>query len=147
MRTKLLMLLIVAVMPLTWLFACDLSKANKTEQAVTKEFYWAGLKYEVCVKLSFEADGKLTGTISSNEYFQEGETVSFAGTFTDNKIQVKFNEEPPVVGAASEWTEKPWRIEQKDGKEVLIIPFFVKNYDTMEWEDTEYIFEIVDDVT
>lgn len=38
----------------------------------------------------------------------------------------------------------PWRIEAREGKEVLIIPFYAKSYETFEWRDTEYVFEAVE---
>ena len=110
---------------------------------VEKQFYTGGLKYETTIQIIIESDGKLTGTVTSNEYGMENEaeTVSFSGTQTDGKINVKFNGEPPIVGDASEWTDKPWQIVKKDGEEMLVIIFNSKNYETDEWEETEWEFE------
>lgn len=144
MKTKLLLFLIAALMPITQLTACHSGKKSDTGIPVEKAFYLGGLKYETWVKLSIGTDGKVSGTVASNEYFVDGETVSFTGMITDGLIEVTFNGEPPVVGDNSEWTDKPWRIEEREGKEVLIIPFHAKSYETFEWEDTEYEFEAID---
>lgn len=145
MKTKLMMILIAAVMPVTLLTACNSGKKSNMEQSVQKEFYSEGLKYFTRVKMSIESDGKVTGTVASIEHGEEEFlTTSFSGTFTNGEIQVIFDSEPPVVGANSNWTDKPWRIETKEGKEVLIIPFYAKNYETNEWGDTEYEFEAVE---
>ncbi len=144
MRTKLMMFLFVAVMPIALFASCSSGKKSNAKQPAEKEFYLSGLKYETRVKMSIEPDGKVSGTVTANEYFVDGETVSFSGTFTDGKIEATFDGEPPVVGAASSWTDKPWRIEAREGKEVLIIPFYAKSYETFEWRDSEYVFEAVE---
>jgi hypothetical protein len=141
MKTKLMVFLIVAFMPITLLIACNSGKKSNAKKSVEKEFYSGGLKYETRVKMSVAADGKVTGTVKSNEYGVDGDAVSFSGTFTNGEIQVIFDGEPPVIGSNSNWTDKPWRIEVREGEEVLIIPFYAKNYETNEWEDMEYEFE------
>jgi hypothetical protein len=143
MKTKLTAFFVAATMSLMFLTGGHAHAQSGGEQIAEKEFYLGGLKYETRVKLSIKADGQVSGTVASNEYGLEGETLPFTGKLTDGKIHVIFKGEPPVVGAASDWTDKPWRIEVREGQEVLIIPFYAKNYDTMEWSDTEYEFEAV----
>ena len=61
---------------------------------------------------------------------------------------VKFTGTAPVVGSASEWTDKPWTIGQLEGKrqsmDVLHIIFNAKNYNTNKWEDSDYQFAQVE---
>lgn len=137
MRKFLLVFILIAITPITQLFACNLSK----EQPNGKVFYLAGLKYETYIKINIDANKKVSGTVKSNEHGLEGETVSFVGTLKKGKIKVKFNGKPPIVGAASEWTNKPWRIKEKEGKKLLIITFYAKNYNTSKWENMDYEFE------
>ncbi|MDI9522522.1 MAG: hypothetical protein QM237_04615, partial [Bacteroidota bacterium] len=66
MKTKLLLFLIAALMPIT-LTACHSGKKSDTGTPVEKAFYLGGLKYETWVKLSIGTDGKVSGTVASNE--------------------------------------------------------------------------------
>ncbi|MGI6342560.1 MAG: hypothetical protein ACOXZ9_06245 [Bacteroidales bacterium] len=145
MRTKLMILIASVILPLTLLTACNSGKKNNVEQFEEKAFYSGGLKYETLVKLSINSKGEVTGTVTANEYGMEGEPISFTGTLSNGEINVKFNSDPPVVGAASEWTNMPWRIEERDGKDVLIITFYAMDYETEEWGNSEYEFEEVNE--
>jgi len=109
-----------------------------------------GLKYAMVVTIySAEGENTVLGNVTSED-LESGkkETAEFTGTKDGDKITVKFKGNPPVVGAASEWTNKPWKIEKMTGKgntpETLHIIFNAKNYDTNKWKDTEYIFAAVD---
>ncbi len=144
MKTKLMLFSIAVFMPIALLIACNSGKKGNADFSVEKEFYLSGMKYETRVKMSIGEDRRVTGTVSSNEYGVDGEAVSFSGTITNGDIQVIFHGEPPVIGANSIWTDKPWRIEVREGKELLIIPFSAKNYETNEWEDMVYEFEALE---
>ncbi|MDD3739350.1 MAG: hypothetical protein PHP31_08680 [Lentimicrobiaceae bacterium] len=143
MRTKLMILIALVILPLTLITACNSGKKNNVEQFEEKAFYSGGLKYETLVRLSINSNGEVTGTVTSNEYGIEEEPVSFTGTLSNGEINVKFNSEPPIVGAASEWTNMPWRIEEREDKEVLIITFYAMDYETEEWGNSDYEFEEV----
>lgn len=110
---------------------------------IEKQFYLGGLKYEITIQIFIESDGQVSGTVTSNEYDMEAEaeTVSFSGTQTDGKINVKFNDEPPIVGDKTEWLNKPWKIIKKDGKEILVITFYDMNLVTYQWDEGEWEFE------
>ena len=42
----------------------------------------------------------------------EIEIAQFTGTESENKLTIKFKDKPPVVGAATEWTDKKWYFEK-----------------------------------
>ncbi|MEK7226353.1 MAG: hypothetical protein AAB221_11845 [Bacteroidota bacterium] len=108
-----------------------------------------GLKYATVVTIySAEGENTVLGNVTSED-LESGkkETAEFTGTKDADKITVKFKGNAPVVGAASEWTDKPWKIVKKEGKgntESLSVIFNAKNYDTNKWKDTEYLFALVD---
>jgi hypothetical protein len=119
---------------------------TKEEQ---KCFSNQGLKYETVIMISYDGDGKISGNVMSKELDSDKEEVTrFSGTAVGDKFTVKFKGTPPVIGAASEWTDKPWIIKKVEGKgtwsEMLHIVFHAKNYETNKWEDTEYLFAPVD---
>jgi hypothetical protein len=104
-----------------------------------------GLKYKTIITIVFGDKNTVTGNVTSEE-LESGkkENAAFEGTMEGIKFMVKFKGAPPVMGAASEWTDKPWTIEQLEGKgewmERLHITFNAKNYDTNKWADTDYQF-------
>jgi hypothetical protein len=118
------------------------------KEAEKKCFANEGLKYKTTVEFKM-GETDFTGTVTSEE-LESGKkvTADFTGVISGKKMIVKFKGTPPVVGAASEWTDKPWTIEKVEGKsqlkEKLHIVFNAKNYDTNKWEDTDYKFVLVD---
>lgn len=99
-----------------------------------------GLKYKTVV-IFFLGGNIVMGNVTSEELDSgKKETTEFTGKLEENRITVKFKGNPPVVGVASEWTDKPWRIETKNGKENLHITFNAKNYESNKWEETDYEF-------
>jgi hypothetical protein len=110
-------------------------------QTKNKCFSNDGLKYRTSVKFKISADNKISGTVVSDEYEDTPiEQASFTGTKIGNTFKVKFNGKPPVVGAASEWTNKLWTIRKINSVETLVIIFNAKNYDTNKWSNTNYEF-------
>lgn len=108
-----------------------------------------GLTYKTFITLVFDGlKNEVSGNVTSEE-LETGkkETTQFEGTSDGVKFTIKFKGNPPVVGAASEWTDKPWTIEQLPAKgeftEKLHIIFNAKNYDTNKWENTDYQFNQV----
>src|SRR6185295_6160623 len=111
----------------------------------TKCFVNEGLKYKTTVTLGFN-DNEVLGIVSSEE-IESGKkrSTGFKGTRKSNEFTVEFIErKPPVIGDASEWTNKPWTLKTESAKETLHIIFNAKNYDTNKWEDTDYQFDQVD---
>lgn len=105
----------------------------------TKCYSNEGLKYETVITVAFNGN-TVSGNVMSRDLGDDKkETVKFSGTRDGNTLLVKFEGQPPVVGAASEWTNKPWKLETT-GKETLHIPFNAKNYDTNKWEETDYAY-------
>lgn len=107
-----------------------------------------GLKYKTVINIIQSSEG-VKGNVSSEEYDSgKKEVAEFTGIMDGNKLTVKFKGKPPVIGDASEWTDKPWRIEKVEGKgntpELLYIIFKAKDHETNKWKDTEYIFAAVD---
>ncbi|MDZ4806772.1 MAG: hypothetical protein SGI96_00720 [Bacteroidota bacterium] len=101
-----------------------------------------GLKYSTVITINYSAATDVTGSIVNKDLESDKkEAAKFTGTVTGDKLTVKFVGKPPVMGAASEWTVKPWTI-NKSGKEKLIIVFNAKNYDTNKWAHTDYEFEL-----
>jgi hypothetical protein len=107
-----------------------------------------GLKYKTVVTLLFgHKEGKeiVSGNVTSGEIDSgKPEKGVFEGTIDGDKLMIKFIGNPPIVGDASEWTDKPWTLKKVGGKETLHIIFNAKNYDTNKWKDTDYQFELVD---
>jgi len=119
------------------------------KEAIKKCYANNGLKYATVITIYFADEvNTVVGNVSSED-LESGkkETAEFTGTKEGDKIKVKFKGNAPVVGAASEWTDKPWTIVTKEGKgntEYLSIVFNAKNYDTNKWKDTEFLFSLVD---
>ena len=111
---------------------------------VTKEkkcFENIGLKYNV--RIEFElTETAISGKVISKEIDGNQQTSSdFTGSINGNSITIKFAKQAPVVGDASEWTDKPWKLVKNGSKEKLLIPFDAKNYETNKWQISEYEFE------
>jgi len=93
---------------------------------------------------SAEGENTLLGNVTSEDLGSgKKETAEFTGTKDGDKITVKFKGNPPVVGAASEWTDKPWIMKKEGGKETLKIVFNAKNYESNRWEEINYDFALV----
>jgi hypothetical protein len=112
----------------------------------TKCYTINGLKNKVIVTIRFVGNKYINGWVTSEELQSNMKGgAAFIGTFEGDKLMAKFvANDPPLVGAASEWTDKPWTLKKKGGKETLQIIFNAKNYDTNKWEDTDYQFVLVD---
>ncbi len=107
-----------------------------------------GLKYKTVITLLFYKKNEediVSGNVTSEE-LGSGKTERgvFEGTINADKFMIKFVGNPPTVGDASEWTDKPWTIKKAGGKETLHVIFNAKNYDTNKWEDSDYQFVLVD---
>ena len=112
--------------------------------AEKKCFSSDGLKYSTVISLNITGDN-VTGNVTSEELGSgKKESTEFEGIFANDKFAIKFKGTPPVAGDASEWTNKPWTMEQGKGKEKLHIIFNAKNYETNKWSDTDYEFALVD---
>lgn len=113
---------------------------------LTDCFQNEGLKYSTKIILGFD-DNRVGGIVISGEIgANKTDTAFFSGTKTGSGLNVEFDRKskPPVVGDASEWTNKPWTLKKSKGTEVLQIVFNAKNYDTNKWEETVYEFEKTD---
>lgn len=107
---------------------------------VKKCFTSEGLKYTVTITL-FTDGNDIRGNVTSTETGSDKiEKAKFTGKKEGNTLTVSFHGTPPVAGDASEWTTKPWTLEEKEGKEKLLIPFNAKNYETNKWEEMKYEF-------
>ncbi|MBC7873050.1 MAG: hypothetical protein H7Y01_03580 [Ferruginibacter sp.] len=112
---------------------------------VRKCFANDGLQYNTIITLNYASASEVTGSFVSEELeSNKKEAVKFTGTIDGNQLTVQFRGAQPVVGAASEWTTKPWTIETGTGKEKLTIVFNAKNSETNTWKETGYEFEMVD---
>lgn len=111
------------------------------KQHTSKCFCNNGLKYQVIVTLTSSANNKVFGTVSSTEYESDTSVLAhFEGTRSGDSITVRFNDEAPIVGAASEWTNKPWIIKSNKGEESLFIVFSGKDYEMNKWSNYESEF-------
>lgn len=109
---------------------------TKTEKCFTNP----GLKYETVITLVTDGN-ELSGNVKSTELeTTKAEQVNFTGTADGNKLTITFQGNAPVVGASSEWTTKPWVLENAEGKEKLLITFNAKNYETNKWQEMVYEF-------
>jgi hypothetical protein len=111
-------------------------------ETVQKCFKNEGLKYTTTINL-FVGDKHIIGQVVAQEIGNNNKPVieDFDGTINGNTLNIKFKHKPPVIGDASEWTDKPWTIKKTEGKETLLILFNSKNYDTNKWENMTYEFE------
>ena len=105
-----------------------------------------GLKYKTVVTIYTGGDfNEVSGNVVSEEIdSNKKETTAFEGTISGDKLTIKFKGTAPVIGSASEWTDKPWTLKKAGGKETLLIVFNAKNYDTNKWADTDYQFAKVE---
>jgi hypothetical protein len=103
-----------------------------------------GLKYTIAITINFTAGTQVTGKIISTEMgTDKRQAAKFTGTVMDDQVTVQFAGTPPVVGDASTWTSKPWKLDNRPGKEKLSIVFNAKNFETNKWEEMEYEFAAV----
>lgn len=111
---------------------------NKT---VKKCFENDGLKYHVSIE--WEAKGKeINGKVISTELENDKSTEAiFSATIEEGDLVVAFKTPPSVVGDASLWTSKPWKLEKKGKQQKLLILFNAKNYKSQKWQEMEYTFE------
>ncbi len=122
----------------------NIPEDTAVQTAVQKCYSNDGLKYSTVITINFSAGADVTGSIANKDYeTDKKETIKFTGILIGNKLTVKFGGNPPAMGAASAWTDKPWTI-NKSGKEKLVIVFNAKNYETNKWADTDYEFDLVD---
>jgi hypothetical protein len=129
---------------LTTLPAMPAADTAEKKTGMKKCFLNDGLKYKTVVTLLFykkNGTNIVSGNVTSEE-LSSGKTERgvFEGTIDGEKLMVKIFGNPPKTGDASEWTDKPWTIKATGGKEMLLIVFNAKNYDTNKWEDTEFQF-------
>jgi hypothetical protein len=114
------------------------------ELATKRCFANDGLKYKTVVTL-FSGENEVAGNVTSEDLETGKKEISkFGGIMKADKLTIKFEGTPPVIGDASEWTGKPWTIKKAGGQETLLIVFNAKNYNTNKWEDTNYQFVQVD---
>lgn len=99
-----------------------------------------GLKYKTVITVHYNIH-TVTGDVTSEDMGTgTKETVAFEGKMKDDKINITFKGDAPVIGDASEWTDKQWKIVNTEGSKKLLILFKAKNYETNKWEETEYEF-------
>jgi hypothetical protein len=112
---------------------------------VKKCFSNDGLKYNTVITVNYISTSEVDGSVTSQEMGSDKkEVVKFTGKVSGDKLTIKFDGKPPVIGDASEWTNNPWSIDNKVGKEKLHIIFNAKNYETNKWGDTSYEFALSD---
>jgi hypothetical protein len=114
---------------------------SSAHTATQKCFTNQGLKFNATVTLNMD-DRTVTGNVSTEDEGSGQKTsTSFEGSRNKDTLIVRFKGTPPMVGDASEWTDKPWFISHANGKESLGIIFNAKNYQTSKWEMTTYTFD------
>lgn len=120
--------------------------APAAPEAVTETVCYEneGLKYKTFISISFTTT-TTAGYVNSEE-LESGkkESASFEGTLSGDLLTVNFKKTPPVVGSASEWTQKPWKVVRGGNNPRLMIPFKAKNYDTNQWEERDYTFSKIE---
>ena len=110
-----------------------------------KCFVNEGLKYKTTVSMTIGGKDVLGNVSSQNLENGETEVVEFEGNLTGEQLRIRFKGKAPVVGDATEWTRKSWKLETAGaGKEKLHILFNAKNYDSNKWEATDYVFQPAD---
>jgi len=121
--------------------AAENTETTAIETTGEKCFTNEGLKYATSITINFTAGKQVTGKVSSTELGTgEKQVAKFSGTYEDGQLMVQFAGTAPIIGAASEWTSKPWKLDNSPDKEKLLIIFNAKNYDTNQWGETEYTF-------
>lgn len=113
-----------------------------SKETIQKCFRNEGLKYITTINM-FVGDKHIVGRFVAEEIGGNNTTTveDFDGTIDGETLNIKFKHGPPIIGDASEWTDKSWTIKKANGKETLLITFNAKNYDTNKWEETDYKFE------
>ena len=110
-------------------------------QGKQKCFKDDGLKYQTVITINFLSAMKVSGTVTSAEYGSNiKEKTDFTGTVNGKILKIKFEGKPPRIGAATQWTDKPWIIKKNKDKEMLCIVFDSKSYDTKKWSNATYEF-------
>ncbi len=100
-----------------------------------------GLKYKTVIHINFLSTTQVSGNVTSEEYDSQAKLkTDFTGIISGRMLKIKFNGNRPVVGAATQWLDKPWTIKKTKGKETLCIIFYSKNYNTQKWSNTTYEF-------
>lgn len=100
-----------------------------------------GLKYNMRIEINYDSPTEVIGTVTSTDAGTGTSTsAKFSGVIEGDKLTVTFQDKKPVIGDASEWTNKPWTITDKK----ISILFNAKNYDTNKWKETNYDFELSD---
>ena len=109
--------------------------------AEKKCFVNDGLKYKMIVTVFF-GNNEIAGNVTSED-LESGkiEISKFGGTMNGDKLAIQFEGTPPVIGSASEWTDKPWNLNQVGERETLHIVIKAKKYNTNQWKETEYLFD------
>lgn len=119
----------------------DTSHRVNGEKTVSRCFINQGLKYETRITIHI-GEQHVMGTVESQETgASRGKSSVFEGTIDGDKIKIRFAGATPVIGDASEWTDKPWILDKSGKEEKLLIIFNAKNYETNKWEDMKYEFE------
>lgn len=116
-------------------------------ESATRIYQSDGLKYRVTILLDISKNGSFIGKVTSVDYvFLEDDddenyhTSLIEGEIKGNKLSVVFEDDPPIVGDKSIWTDHDWEIKIIEGVETLVIPFDAMNYETDEWSITYYEF-------
>ena len=131
----------------------DLTTLNDKDslKQPTKTYINEGLKYLTVIVLEIKDSGDVFGKISSVDYIfldedndERYHKAFFKGNIKANQIKVEFEDAPPVIGDNSKWTEDDWRVEVINDIETLVIPFYAKNYETLEWKMSDYEFPLSD---
>lgn len=101
-----------------------------------------GLKYNTIISITQDGN-TISGSVAAGEIGADKlQIVTFRGTQDGNTLTVTFDGTPPVVGDASEWTNKPWTIIKDAAGDKLLIPFNAKNYETNAWQEMDYEFTL-----
>ncbi len=131
----------------------DLATLNDKDlsKQPTKVYINEGLKYLTVIVLEVKENGEVFGKISSVDYIfldddndERYHKAFFKGKIKANKIKVELEDTPPIIGDNSNWTEEDWRVEVINDIETLVIPFYAKNYETLEWKMSDYEFPLSD---
>lgn len=101
-----------------------------------------GLKYNTIISITQDGN-TISGSVAAGEIGADKlQIVTFRGTQEGDKLNVTFDGTPPVVGDASEWTNKPWTVRKDPAGDKLLIPFNAKNYETNAWQEMDYEFTL-----
>lgn len=108
--------------------------------AQEKCFHNDALKGTQFVRFTLNDGGKISGTFEyKNRESELAKKYRFGGALAANLLRVKFeNNELPDI-APSEMRNLRWKLIEKAGEEILLIPFYGKNYETEKY--AEYVVE------